>query len=159
MVKIIKIGLFLLVSTIVSCNNDSHDILEHILPSFESYDYDVEIFKSRDWVQPHLIVYKARMPFDHFNNDVFNNCDRVPGCFEFRGRYETMVPIAYPFDITDISWWQPMNRLDNDFVGHFDYDLKKFTGCIESRQYRYAFKYLNGYCYLIIENTLSKKLD
>lgn len=81
----------------------------------------------------------------------------IENCPEFHGaNYENMKENNYPFKVSSVNWWKMIYSAPPDFVGHYSCDLSKFTSCIESRQFKYAFSYSEGFCYLIIERALSE---
>lgn len=141
-----------------SCmNKDSAEILSSVFPQFAEYEHKTEFFTSNMYVSPHLILYRGKMSEEDYG-DFINNSNYIPNCKEYKGyTYENMRENSFPFDITDVGWWQDIYLSKPDFTGHYDNDLKKFTSCQESRQYKFAFAYKEGYCYLVIENTVSEK--
>lgn len=143
---------------LLGCDNKSNEVLAEVFPNYENYEYQKKYFNSSQWVQPHTILYRGKMNKDDYEK-VISNPSYIENCIEFKGQYESMQEYGYPFKISEVDWWQAIYNKKSDFVGHYDHSLKKFTDCETSREYRYAFAYKEGFCYLIIDNTLSKDLN
>ncbi len=154
-----KILFFLILVFGAGCNGThTFEVLAGVFPEYEQFEHKKEYFLSRTYVDPHLILYKGRMGYQSYKK-IIENSILVPNCKELRGlHYEKMSDIIFPFALESIEWWSPIINSHADFVGHYDRKLGKYTKCEESIQYRYAFAYKDGYCYLIIENTLQTRL-
>ena len=127
-------------------------LLIKVFPEFYKYSYEFKEFKTWKYKDPHIILYRGEMDANKYK-EIINSDRYIRNCIEWRGlTYENMRDNRYPFSVRDIDWWKPVYNSKPDLVGHYDSYSNKFTNCKESRQYKYAFAYLNGYCYLIIES-------
>ena len=148
-------GLFLVLA-FFSCDPEPEKILENVLESYATYEHDYKKFRSRDWVSPLIVLYRAQMDKEEYSSIISNSRYIRNDCLWKKGyNYENLRENAYPFEIYKVEWWLPVYDAVPDFVGHYNHGLQKFTTCEESREYKYAFYYSEGYCYLIIENTLA----
>ncbi|RZS99731.1 hypothetical protein [Aquimarina brevivitae] len=149
--------LFIMLIFLLSCNNRPNKILSKVFENYKDYNFQNKFFESNDYVTPLLIIYKAEMTKDEYYK-LINSPKYVPNCNTFKGcRYENMKANSFPFNLSEVNWWQPVYNLNPDFVGHYNAKMDQFTDCETSREYKFAYKFLNGYCYLIIENTLENR--
>jgi len=146
--------IILMIVFLTGCNTRSKKVIASVLKNYKDFEHQIEYFQSDDYRTPHLILYRGEMERSEYDN-IIKNPDYVPNCIEFHGfGYDNMKENSYPFDLSEVVWWQSVYNLEPDFVGHYSKEMNKFTDCKTSREYKYAYKFLDGYCYLIIENTL-----
>ena len=148
--ELTKTGLFFFL-ILVSCKSDSKMVLKEVFPNFETYETEIKIYKNYEFANLELLVLRAEMKEQEYKNIIDD--DRFQKICEYQSGpfYENMKETQIIFNLVDLEWWKPVYHKTPELMSHYNMDLKKFTKCNEKTQFRFAFSYHDGYCYLLIE--------